>query len=149
VRPRPSSTAQPHVDRWLSAWRSPPLSVLLVALLPSPAILLLASLAFSRAGIALLAPESVRLLALLHSPAILLLPSLAFSRAGIALLAPESVRLLALFPSPTILLLATHSLLRATLAELARTATEFLACVTCARLIGVGLLQPSTFPHDH
>ena len=29
------------------------------------------------------------------------------------------------------------------------TAREFLACVTCVRLIGVGLLQPSAFPHDH
>jgi len=85
----------------------------------------------------------------LPAPAIFVFASLAFSRAGVALLAPESVRLVALLPSPAILLLATHSLLRAPLAKLALTATEFLACVTCARLTGIGLLQPSTFPHDH
>ena len=97
----------------------------------------------------LLPPEAVRLVALLASATILLLASFAFSRAGVALLALESVRLLALLPSPTILLLATRSLLRVTVARLAPTSREFLASVTCAQLIFIGLLQPSAFLHDY
>jgi len=117
--------------------------------LPSATILVLASFALSRAGVAPLVPESVRLVALLPPPTIFLLASLALSRAGVDLLTPEPVRLVPLLPPPTILLLATHSLLRAILAGLPPTSTEFLAFASCTRLILLVLLQPSIVLHDH
>jgi hypothetical protein len=116
--------------------------------LPSATILVLASFALSRAGVAPLVTESVRLVALSPPPTIFILASFALSRAGVDLLTPESVRLVALLPPPTILLL-THSLLRAILARLPPTSTEFLAFAICTRLILIGLLRASVVLHDH
>jgi hypothetical protein len=72
--------------------------------LPSATILVLASFALSRAGVAPLVPESVRLVALLPSPAILLIATHSLRRAILARLPLTSTEFLA-FASCTRLIL--------------------------------------------
>jgi hypothetical protein len=63
--------------------------------LPSATILVLASFAFSRAGVDLLTPEPVRLVALLPPPTIFLLATHSLLRAILARLPPTPTEFLA------------------------------------------------------